>query len=314
MAMLLAPGHLMAQEGVATEGALFLLLPVGGRAIGTGQAVVSTVDGSEAVWWNPAGLARQQKRELAIHHSEPFLETTADALTVVVPSSLLGVLALSANILDFGTEEQTDDVGNTIGSITTRSFVFAGTYASAIGKRLNVGVTYKVLQFRVSCTASCPAGLGASATSSAVDLGGQYDLGGLAPVTLGIAVRNLGPSLQVNDNPQRDALPARVQVGARWRARPLERRTKDTQVSVTTDVVERLRGGTASYRAGIDAAWRGVASLRMGYLFDRSEASGPAIGVGIRQGGLVVDVGRQFGGLSEATGADPVHLSLRYQF
>ena len=315
IAALLVPVERARGQGdVATDGALFLLLPVGGRAVGLGQAVVAGVDGSEAVWWNPAGLARQEKRELAIHHSQPFFDASEDALTIVVPSSLLGVIALSANILDFGDEQQTDVAGNPIGTITTQSFVFAGSYATAVGTRLNAGINYKVLQFRVNCSAGCPPGVGANATSSAIDLGVQYDLRGIAPVTVGAAVRNLGPSLQVNDNPQSDALPARVHLGLRWRARAIERRAAGTEIALAGDVVDRFGAGAASWRTGIDATWRKRASLRAGYVFDRSEASGPAIGFGLRQGGLIVDVGRQFGGLAEITGADPTFISLRYQF
>ena len=305
---------LAAQGNVATEGALFLLLPVGGRAIGMGQAVVATVDGSEAVWWNPAGLARQARRELAIHHSEPFIETSENALTVVVPSSLLGVLAVSINILDFGTDEQRDVNNQPLGSITTRSFVYAATYATTAGSRLNAGVTYKLLQFRVSCSVGCPAGIGVNATTSAIDLGAQYDLRGIAPVAVGVAVRNLGPSLQVNDSPQRDALPARMQVGVRWRASPLERRMADTELSISGDAIDPLGSGDPTWRAGIDGTWRKRASLRAGYVFEGPDASGAAIGFGVRQGGLTVDIGRQFGGLSETTGADPVYISLRFLF
>lgn len=305
---------LVAQDDVATEGALFLLLPVGGRAVGRGQAVVASVDGSEAVWWNPAGLARQEKREVAFHRSEPFYETSANALTVVVPSSLLGVLAVSANILDFGDGEQTDDMGNPIGVITTRSYVYAATYATTAGSRLNAGVTYKLLQFQVNCSAGCASGAGANATTSAIDVGAQYDLRGLLPVAVGAAARNLGPSLQVNDSPQRDQLPARLQVGLRWRVSPLEKRMKDTEVSASADAIGRLRSGTPSWRTGIDATWRKRASIRAGYVLEGRDASGAAIGFGIRQGGLIVDIGNQFGALVSRTESDPVYITLRYQF
>lgn len=308
------PASVRAQTGVATEGALFLLLPVGARAVGRGQAVVASVDGSEAVWWNPAGLARQEQREIAIHHSQPFFETTGDALTAVIPSSLLGVLALSANILDYGTEQQTDDQGNVIGTLTTRSFIFAASYATPIGDRLNAGITYKVLQFRVDCSGPCPASLGAAATSSAIDLGAQYDLKGLAPVTVGVALRNLGPSLQVNDRPQQDALPARLQLGVRWRPTMIERRSRELELGVSGDLIDRVQTRQPSFRIGTDATWRKRASLRGGYVFDGSEASGPAIGLGVKQGGLVVDVARVFGGLATAGGGEPIYLSLRYLF
>src|SRR5215216_6971280 len=74
-----------AQGPAAEEGALFLLVPVGARAVGMGQAVVADQPGSEAIWWNPAALARAEKRELAIHHSQSLVGT-GDALTLVVPS------------------------------------------------------------------------------------------------------------------------------------------------------------------------------------------------------------------------------------
>jgi hypothetical protein len=313
-AFMSAATPLVAQDDVATDGAIFLLLPVGGRAVGRGQAVVASVDGSEAVWWNPAGLARQEKRELAIHHSDPFFETSANALTIVVPSSLLGVLAVSANIIDFGGGVQTDPLGNEIGTLTTRSYVYAASYATTAGSRLNAGVTYKLLQFQVNCSASCAAGSGANATTSAIDLGAQYDLHGLAPLALGAAIRNLGPSLQVNDSPQRDKLPARLQLGVRWRVTPLERRLSETELSASVDAIDQVTHGNRSYRTGVDATWRKRASVRAGYVIDGPNASGAAIGVGFRQGGFMFDIGHQFGAIVATTEAQPVYVTLRYQF
>lgn len=313
-ALALAGARRAGAQEVATEGALFLLLPIGARAIGAGQAVAATVDGSESVWWNPAGLARQDKREVAIHHSEPFFETTGDALSVIVPSSLLGVVALSAHIVNFGSEDQTDTEGNVVGSLLTRSFVFAASYATPVGRRLNAGITYKVLQFRVDCSGPCPPSLGATATSSAVDLGAQYDFQASAPVAIGLAVRNVGPPLQVNDRAQQDALPMRMQAGIRWRPVLPERQQRDLEVGVSGDVVDRVRVASPSLRVGTDATWRKRASMRVGYVFDGPDASGASIGVGVRQGGLVVDISRVFGGLIATSGGDPVSLSVRYLF
>src|SRR5215216_6608272 len=111
-------GVARAQTGPAQEGALFLLLPVGARSVGLGQAVVADRPGSEAVWWNPAAIGAATKREAAIHHSQSVAGTN-DAVTILVPSSLLGVLALSVNIFDYGEQEAnsdgtTDGAGGTI--------------------------------------------------------------------------------------------------------------------------------------------------------------------------------------------------------
>src|SRR5688572_26028409 len=92
------------------DGALFLLVPIGARAIGLGQAVVADQPVSESAWWNPAGLARQEKREGAIHHSDSFVGQ-GDAVALVIPSSLLGVITASMNILNFGELPVTSDDG-----------------------------------------------------------------------------------------------------------------------------------------------------------------------------------------------------------
>src|SRR5215207_9152317 len=205
-ALLAAPeGRLLAQGSPAQDGALFLLLPVGARAVGMGQAVVADqAGGSEAIWWNPAGLARAEKREAAIHHSQSVIGT-GDAVTLLVPSSLLGVLAASVDILNYGSQDVTDGEFGTIGSILPRSFVYAATYATTIGEHVNAGLSYKVVQFRVDCSGTCPQSASFAATTSALDFGAQFNLGPLAPATIGVALRNVGPRLQVNDNPQSDA-------------------------------------------------------------------------------------------------------------
>src|SRR3954471_19297470 len=108
IAVILAAQVAHAQTGLATEGALFLLLPVGARSVGMGQAVVADRPGTEAVWSNPAAIGAATHREAAIHHSQS-VAGTGDAVTILVPSSLLGVLALSVNIFDYGEQQSNPD-------------------------------------------------------------------------------------------------------------------------------------------------------------------------------------------------------------
>src|SRR5688572_32781034 len=101
--VLLAANAASAQpSGLTTEGAPFLLLPVGARAVGMGQAVVGDPTGTtEAIWWNPAGTARSERREVAVHHYETIIGT-GDAVAILIPSSLLGVFSVSLYALDYG--------------------------------------------------------------------------------------------------------------------------------------------------------------------------------------------------------------------
>ncbi|OYV64912.1 MAG: hypothetical protein B7Z72_12710, partial [Gemmatimonadetes bacterium 21-71-4] len=86
-----APLRAQGGIGVAAGGGLELVLPVGARANGLGQAVAADFLGSESVWWNPGAMAREQTRETAIHHSNTFAGT-GDALTAVLPVAPVGVL------------------------------------------------------------------------------------------------------------------------------------------------------------------------------------------------------------------------------
>ena len=89
----LLAGSARAQEGVTgSEGSLFLLLPTGAQAVGMGQTMVAATPGSEGIWWNPASIARADKRELAIHHSKT-VAGTGDALTFLTPIRSYGTAA-----------------------------------------------------------------------------------------------------------------------------------------------------------------------------------------------------------------------------
>ena len=295
-----------------TEGALFLLSPVGARAVGMGQAVVADQAGSEAVWWNPSGLARAVRSEAAIHHSETFI-ARGDAVSIVVPSSLLGVFGASINILNFGEQEVTDE-GGTTGKLTPRNFVYAATYATTVGPRVGAGLTYKIVQFRFDCIGACPGVPTSSALTSALDVGTQLSIGGRVPFTFGAALRNVGLRLQVNDTEQADPLPTRLQLGVLAPVAIVTQRVKDLSLRMTTDVLTRVDLSDASVRIGGDLVYQKRLHLRGGYVFRAAESTGPAVGLGVTTGNLVFDLARAFKGFSADAGKPPTYLSLRYLF
>src|SRR6266550_2796887 len=134
-----------AQTPAGSEGSLFLLLPTGAQAVGMGQAMVAGKPGSEGIWWNPASISGEDKRELAIHHSKT-VAGVGDALSFVMPTKSHGTGALSINILNIGEQQVTDVFGQVIGVILPRDVVFAASYAGAITKRWTTGLNYKLIQ------------------------------------------------------------------------------------------------------------------------------------------------------------------------
>ncbi len=299
----------------AQSGALFLLVPFGAQAVGRGEAVTADRSaGTEGIWWNPAALARLDKREAAVHHGQSVIATT-DMLAMAVPSRVLGTLAAGAYLVNYGDQQATDPVnGAPIGVITNRNYLVALSYATPAGKRLNAGLTYKFLMLRFACSGLCGQVPAISGSTSALDAGIQYLLPTAQPITIGAAIRNLGPALQLKDAEQADPLPRVVQLGGAGEL-PLAALTAagaSLELSGDLQLAEAL-GGTA---VGIGAVlgYRKELFLRGGYKLQTGDARGPSFGIGYRRGGFSVDFARRLGGLSAQLGEPPTFVSLRARF
>jgi len=303
-----------AQGTSGTDAGVFLLLPIGAEAVGMGQAVVAAEGGSEAVWWNPAGIAAQKKHELAIHHSQTFAGA-GDVLSFIIPSKRSGSVAISLNILNPGEQQVTDPQNQPVGVILPRDLVFAGTYAVAIARRLNLGFSYKVIQFRVDCSGQC-ATVGTFVNSvRAADAGAQYKPSPESPLTLGLAIRNFGGTVQSGSSGARDALPTRTDAGFLYHLTFLDKYLKDTELRAAGSVVSTRDVSGLSYRVGADMVYQSNVHLRAGYAVDdHNNDSSASLGFGVQSGRLVFDYARLFGGLSADAGATPTYLSLRFLF
>lgn len=303
-----------AQDASGSEGSLFLLLPTGAQAVGMGQAMVAARPGSEGIWWNPASIARGDKRELAIHHSKT-VAGVGDALSFVSPIRSWGTAAISVNILNIGEQQVTDNTNQVIGVILPRDVVFAGSYAAAITKRLSAGLNYKLIQLRVDCSGICSS-VGAEVKSSrAVDLGTQYEIRAGAPLTFGAAIRNLGGKLNSRETNRRDPLPTQVEIGSTYRLRFIDHYVKDTEVRLSGSYVDTRSFGGKAARFGTDLIYQNKVHLRAGYVgHDRRGDASASLGFGLQSGGLVFDIARTFGGIPADNGQAPVYVSLRFLF
>jgi len=310
----LLAGGVRAQGATGSEGALFLLLPTGAQAVGMGQAMVAGKPGSEGIWWNPASIAGEAKRELAIHHSQT-VAGVGDALSFVIPTRSHGTTALSLNILNIGEQELKDIFGQVIGRILARDVVLAGTYAVQPTRRLNAGFNYKIVQIRFDCSGECST-VGAEVESSkAVDFGAQYETHLGAPLIFGAAVRNLGGRLNSREVNRQNPLPTQVELGASYRFKFADRYVKDTEWRASASFVDSRSFGGKAVRFGSDLIYQGKLHLRAGYVgHDRRTDASAALGLGLQSGGFAFDIARTFGALPADDGQAPVYVSLRYLF
>src|SRR6267378_4747298 len=200
--------QLSAQEPL-NAGALFLVFPVGAQAVGMGQTATAAAGRGEAAFWNPAGLATLTDDEFSLH-SASLVAGRSSVLGAYFPSRGIGVIGGAVYLVDYGDLDRTDQNGNTIARIAPRNFEFLASYATNLTGSFVFGISYKLVQFRVDCSGDCrdfPAGTGAT---HALDIGGQFTVGPGGPLRIGVALRNIGFRLQVNNQAQADPLPTRL--------------------------------------------------------------------------------------------------------
>src|SRR5436190_13556309 len=252
--------QLSAQEPPLNAGALFLAFPVGAQAVGMGQTATASAGRGEAAFWNPAGLATLAADEFALH-SASLVAGTSNVLAAYFPSRGIGVIGGAVYLVDYGDLDRTDQNGNTIARIAPRNFEFLASFATNLTGSFVFGISYKLVQFRVDCSGDCrdfPSGTGAT---HALDLGGQFNVGPGGPLRIGVAVRNIGFRLQVQNQAQADALPTRLAVGALYevRLRPATGRALDQafDLKLAADVDSPWgQAGQSETRVGLDIGYQ----------------------------------------------------------
>ncbi|MDF1506114.1 PorV/PorQ family protein [Roseisolibacter sp. H3M3-2] len=301
-------------------GAISLLLPLGARLVGVGGAGVAGQFGAESQLVNPAALGFATRREISLLHGQD-LSARRDLLSVVIPQRRLGTFAGSGYLVNLGEVPATDDFGNQIGTVYSRTVSLAASYASTFGRDVAVGLTYRLLQVRFDCSGTCtnpnvPTFTdNEGGTASMVDVGAQYDLRRHLPLALGLSLRNLGRRLQVRDSEQSDALPTQLAVGARYDVAAIARLDTNARLRVSADVVRGLgaAGADPAVHVGAEGTFRNTFMLRGGWVQKRGD-SGPSVGFGYASRRIGFDVARQISGLSVDAGEPPTFVALRYYF
>lgn len=174
-----------------TNAASELLIPVGSRYIAMGGASVATASGLEAIYWNPAGLARTERSANAMFsHMRHIADINVNYLAVSADFSGFGSLGFSVKAMDIGDlAVTTEDSPDGTGSIITPQFVTAGlTYSRALTDRVSVGTTVNFISETIDRL---------SASGVAFSFGVQYsNLLAVNGLSMGVVLKNVGPNMQ----------------------------------------------------------------------------------------------------------------------
>jgi hypothetical protein len=89
-----------------SAGLQFLKVGVGARETAMGEAVTSIVNDANSVFWNPAGIAYLEKREVSFSHNQWLVDSKHNAAVIAYPVGSF-VFALNAITLDINEFEET---------------------------------------------------------------------------------------------------------------------------------------------------------------------------------------------------------------
>jgi len=219
-------------EKTGTTGATFLKIEVGARPVAMGGAFVAVANDANTTYWNPAGLAQLEDRQITAMHNEWLEDIRYEFLGYVQPirsEKRVHGFGISAMASYTGSlEARSTETLEPEGTFGAYDIAVAGAYACKVSKTVSVGANLKLIHQRIEDE---------TAWSGAVDIGLLYTLSGprrkvsKGKFQLGFAVQNIGPGIKFIE--ESDQLPLNIKAGI---ARTLELRSIDSKLTLAFDV------------------------------------------------------------------------------
>lgn len=218
-----------------------------------GQTGAAFAEGAQALFWNPAGLARLtpgSPSDLIVGYSNLIQTTYAGSAAYARPT---GPGVIGASLVYFSQAPQTgyNATGDASGQFTPYDIAAGLSYGMPAGAAL-LGATVKLIRSSLGSV---------SGATAAVDFGVQVphatELGD-GPIDLGASISNLGPPLSLGS--VSSALPFSARGGFLWRITPMFNGAADVVLPVDNDpyvalgaeFVMGFTGGKGALRLGYD--------------------------------------------------------------
>ncbi|MFB0528028.1 MAG: PorV/PorQ family protein, partial [bacterium] len=205
---------IFSREKAGTTGATFLKIEAGARPVAMGGAFVAVADDANTTYWNPAGLAQLEEREITAMHNEWLEGIRYEFLGYAQPirpekgGQGFGISAIG--LYATGLEERTGDFPEPEGTFAAYDIAVAGAYACKISGTISIGANLKLIHQRIESE---------TAWGGAIDIGLLYR----APrrvgrgrfsrdkLQVGFAVQNIGPKIKFIK--ESDPLPLNIKAG-----------------------------------------------------------------------------------------------------
>jgi hypothetical protein len=301
--MMLSSSGLQA-AGKGTSGAQFLRIGVGARGPGMAGAIAPIADDATAIYYNPAGMARLERKEVQLGYNAYFKDTAAQFIGYGHPMNN-GVLGLGLSMFGVkdiekrsatGGDADTADLGNFNTRDMALSIGWAGKRAMGPG-RLHLGAAVKYISSDLEVK---------TAKTGALDMGAIYSFRENRGLSLSLAVLNLGGKLKFDK--ESDPLPLNVKPGLAWK-RDFERMGRLT-AALDADLL--VNDGIAFVQPGLEWWAHPSLALRTGYQFGRDEDAGSGLGAGV--GLKIMNLGIDYAFVPYGDLGDTHRISLGMKF
>ena len=168
-----------------------LLINPWARSAGLGNSNMASVNGTEAVWGNVAGLVFLNKTELNITSTLYLVGSDINVNSGAFAQKLgeTGALGISVMTMSFGDIDITtvDNPEGNIGQFSPSYSNIALSYAKEFSNSIYGGITFRVISESISNVRS---------QGVAFDAGIRYVTGERDNVRFGIALKNVGPAMR----------------------------------------------------------------------------------------------------------------------
>ncbi len=239
----------------------FLTIDANARAVGLGGAYTALATDSNALLYNPAGLARVDNYEATFMHNE-YVQGLSQEYVGFASKQGWG---LSMNYLDFGSINRTtlSQPGGTGSTFGLNDFALSGGYGRALTPSLSLGGGAKLIRETIDTT---------QANGVAFDAGALYSVEQMKGLTFGASILNMGPNVKFASHSER--LPMLWRLGTAY-AFPAFKMDNTFALDVTRETADKVRMGF-----GLESVYDKMIAFRLGFTTRNDAGVGITAGVG----------------------------------
>lgn len=278
-------------DKVGTTSFQFLKVMPDARSTGMGEAFITVVNTSDAVYWNPAALSRIKNYDISSSYVRYFFDVAHVSVSAAINWEGIGHFGFQALVTDLGdipvttvdnlfrTDEGNYNPGLTGQTMSPGHQVFGISYAKELTDKFSFGLTVK---YAIE-------DLVVKEASSIIFDGGLLYNTGYKSIVVGAALRHFGPEIEYFD--QSYPLPQTFTVGISSEllsnVDPLLMRIEDQKLLFAYNLSQ-PRDYSQQHHIGVEYSYADLFYLRGGYKINFDE-EGLSFGAGVDYSNIRVD-------------------------